>query len=243
MVRITDKTRLPVNVNEFSPKILGINAKLAVAVVMTVSFSAIVSRFSIELSFITLIACFTTLLPVKNGKTTASLIFGVLNWKLSSIDIGHGAGIRIDEIRGRVVIRDSKRIGVCCAVETEGYSAWSDHDRKMFHQAFSRALTRIQCSCTFISVPTEIRNEDYYSTSAHERGRDYNLLVDYMFSGQFYYENLLILWKRTERDDRATLDYLLDSFRTVQQSVSGMTEEFYIIGEKSYLEHFLAGMS
>lgn len=231
--------RAPGNVNNFKPKILGMDAKYAVSLILSLSIAAFLSRYSLMISIAILLASLFFLLPVSNERTGAMIIGSSVGWKFASAFAKINEEYSVMDINGKYFILEGRNIGLSARIVSGNYPAWPESDKDAFQRSISGVLNGLKSSFTLVSLPTVVDPAAYHTQSIGKMAENYNFMVDYLFRGGYYFETYLVFWSRiSSRRERAS-DELLDTMNHVRAGIEGNSLRFEPLLEKKYLEDFL----
>lgn len=233
------KWNIPGNVNNFRPKILGMDAKYAVTLILSLSLAAFLSRFSLIISLFILACSLFFLLPVQAGRTLAVIVGDYIGWRFSTLIGRFDQNAKALDINGISFITDSRRIGLVAKVETGNYSSLSEPGKDTFIRSISRVLNGMHCSLSLLSLPVSADYSKYHAKGDSKLVENYNFLVDYLFDRQYFFETYLILWLPSYGNRDKVSNELLDSMNYLKTGLEGIVRSVKLLAEKGQVESIL----
>ncbi len=235
--------RIPVNITLFSPKILGMEARKAVLLMLVISTAGLISRFSISYAGAIIAAGVLFLFPVRNGTSPGGLLFKAVSWKISALfNLPAETGAKIADHNGIPVIVEGRKRGFCIEVSAGSHHTLSRNDRTDYLNTVSSAITSSRCNLTFIALPYTIAARDYYTETESEYGENYNLLMDYMLAGQYYYRSYVIVWDNIGRNLERTEENILDDAESLAASLSSLSVPCRVISRRERVSEILEAL-
>lgn len=230
--------QIPSNVKEFTPRIMGINARKAVLVILSLSVSTMLMRFSILLPAPIIIVSLLFILPPGRSESYASAFLNSALWRLGG-PLSSVTETSVSEYKDTAVFSDGGRSGLCIEVEVGDFHTMKESRKRDFINGLVSSLTPMECNYTVLGIPEISDPRGFYSEDGGNLAGSYNRFVDYAFSRSHFYRTYLVLWRRRGRNAAASLQKVHEEVLTLMESLSTKGLECKLIGNEEEMRKVL----
>lgn len=241
-MRSSSEDRIPVNISLFSPKILGMNARQAVLLILVVSSASLISRFSLLYSAAIVIGGIFLLFPMKGDLTLFGVLAESISWKAATMRVIPRQSAEIGNYNGIPVLEEGSRKGVCLEISADPLHALSRSDRTSFLNGVFSALASVDHDLTFLSTPSNIAAEDFHLEKEDEFSEDYNLLLDFILSDQYYYRSFIVIWNKPKGAGDRKVENLVESAGSLASALTGSSARCWVVSSTDVAEKVLEGL-
>lgn len=230
---------LPTNINDFSPKILGLESNKAILLVLMVSLSAIILRYSIYLAVIAALLGLFFSIPLGGEVSIAAYAERALLWRLSALGVKRNFGPFVEVIDDFPFIKQGNRIGTVLEVQGGGYHSLGNSRKNRLQYSLSSALSTLGLNASVISIPFHFSMEQEFTAKKGKTGENYAAYLNFLFRDQYYYRSFLVIWSKVIGDKSTSVRKLLDETRSLQFSLRNALTKCRILSEYGEVSTFL----
>ncbi len=230
---------LPSNIRHFSPKILGLNARDAIILILVVSVSALSLRFSSLLAIAILFAGLFMFIPLNGGKSPALSVYVFVRWRLAGLQNFENHAPFVSEEDGIPVIIDGTMAGYILEVKPESFYKMSEQRMEEVNLAASRILQSHEGNIAFLAVPVTVKPPEKYRNESSVMSMNYADYLSYLFKEQYYYRSFVTIWKRREKGNRTDMASLYEYAETICGAFRSYIRDCSIVRDKVDAEMLL----
>lgn len=239
---------LPTNIGNFRPRIMGVDSRIAVGLVITASSAALAAQFSWDLAAILATAGFLSTIPVRENQPAALLFLRNAAWRMNTGRF-RKSGMRTAEMQGRSFIVLHGNTGLPVEVSTGEFHTLPLDMKEDFIQAVGDTIATLECSFTAYALPYRADFGETSGMDAREVSEDYNSMVRYLASDLYYYRTVIILWTRSGGDGSQAAADLSIALEKLQSGLSGIgsctvldsSQAILDLADEAYMSHELRG--
>lgn len=230
---------LPTNINDFSPRILGLESSKAIILVLMVSLSAIILRYSIILAGLSVLVGIFFSVPMGDEASVAAYTGKAFRWRFSVIWAENSNHPYVESIEGFPFVMQGNRVGAVLEIIGGDYHSLRNSRKTQLQYSFASALSAVHLNISVISIPFRISQDLEPGAKDMEAAGNYAEYLSFLFSDQYYYRSFLVIWSKLDRDRNAAVARLLDEARSLQFALLATVPKCKILSLDQEVHDFL----
>lgn len=211
------------------------DSRVAVLIIISVSLSALLSRFSLLLSLLLIMTSFVLFFPSIRGSSIAVSSLKILNtWIASTPNVQCTIGI--SQSSGLPLLVNGVKKGYCVRINTGEFHTLPTDRLLEYTRIITDAFALIDYPYTIVAVPMSLRPGEYHVSEKDASSHNYNKMLDYVLERQYYYQSYIIIWEKSGSVTQEPETGLSDKVESLTMALSGVCEDCEIVRSREIIE-------
>lgn len=233
----------PTNVYFLRAKIAGIEVSRLLGIVVSICISALLFQVDLVVSMIFLISSLLLMLLNYKGEMFGLLLIRVLSYSIRRKEGIISKDFLVTKQNGLTFITRNGQIALVVRTTGANVSFFKNEYAERYFVTVRTLLDVISCNLEVVGIPSPPDLNKYRIEETDEYSREYNTLVEYVFSGCYYYDVHLILKGRlSQGKEILTMSRIEDDYKKVREKLLSIGFKCEGVHGTEELRNFLRDM-